>query len=161
MKKMVLGLSLALVTLGLSMSPALAEANPLQAAPVLSVADQAFLASLAAPVAPRPAATRPAGQTKALCSATANCASGTVTCQGNNSTTSCTAVDRNCPEQGHVTCDGATTWCPTVACPGCEPDWCTYEGECASSCYPCNYTYSCNETFCTDRCRCHFSTCPV
>lgn len=57
---------------------------------------------------------------KALCSATANCASGTVSCNGNNSATSCAAYDRNCAtgEQGHVTCDGVTTWCPTVAC-GC------------------------------------------
>src|SRR5215470_3889264 len=32
----------------------------------------------------------------ALCSATAHCASGTVSCQGNNSVTSCTGVDRDC-----------------------------------------------------------------
>ena len=52
---------------------------------------------------------------KSLCMATANCESGTVSCQGNNSTTSCSATDRACPgEQGHVTCDGVTTWCPTV-----------------------------------------------
>src|ERR1700710_2895681 len=59
------------------------------------------------------------GLEKSLCSATANCASGTVTCTGNNSTTSCSAADRNCAtgEQGHVTCDGVTTSCPTVACP--------------------------------------------
>jgi hypothetical protein len=55
---------------------------------------------------------------KSLCSATANCDTGTVTCQGNNSTTSCSAADRNCDigERGHVTCDGVTTSCAT-ACP--------------------------------------------
>src|SRR5215216_2742958 len=43
------------------------------------------------------AARRPAGLEKALCSATANCGAGiTVSCQGNQSTTSCTGVDRNC-----------------------------------------------------------------
>jgi hypothetical protein len=53
----------------------------------------------------------------ALCTATAQCSPGTVSCQGNNSPASCTAVDRNCPgEQGHVTCDGNTTWCP-APCP--------------------------------------------
>ena len=54
---------------------------------------------------------------KALCSATANCATGTVYCESNVSTSSCAAFDRSCPgEQGHVTCAGVTTWCPT-ACP--------------------------------------------
>ena len=63
------------------------------------------------------AAKRPKGWEKSLCNATANCFPGTVTCGGNNSMTSCSAADRNCPgEQGHVTCDGNTTWCPT-ACP--------------------------------------------
>src|SRR5215213_10905728 len=59
---------------------------------------------------------------KALCTATANCDSGTtVSCQGNNSTTSCSAVDRNCTnnQRGSVTCDGVTTTCPT-ACPTCN-----------------------------------------
>jgi hypothetical protein len=57
-----------------------------------------------------------AGLEKALCTATANCSPGTVSCSGNNSTTSCSSADRNCAinEQGHVTCDGVTTWCPTA-----------------------------------------------
>jgi hypothetical protein len=56
------------------------------------------------------------GLEKSLCSATANCATGTVSCQGNNSTTSCSGFDRNCSlgERGHVTCDGITTSCPTA-----------------------------------------------
>jgi hypothetical protein len=167
MKKMVLGLSLALAALGFLMSPAMA-ANPPQVAPALSAADRAFIASLAAtaknPAAPALAAKRPlpGPGAKALCTATANCESGTVTCSGNNSTTSCTAVDRNCSwgEQGHVTCDGATTWCPT-ACPGCPPSWCTREANCSASCYPCDYDYTCDATYCTDDCRCRWSTCPI
>jgi len=61
------------------------------------------------------AATKPRfsiGQ-KSVCSATATCASGTVSCNGNST---CTTVDRDCLscEQGHVTCDGITSWCPTA-----------------------------------------------
>ena len=72
--------------------------------------------------------------TMSACSATANCASGygTVYCEGN---TSCTAYDRSCPgEQGHVTCDGVTTWCPTVACP------------CSGGPIQCNNCNTCNQT---------------
>ena len=48
------------------------------------------------------------------CNAMATCASGSVSCSGNNI---CAAWDRSCPEeQGHVTCDGVTTWCPTTCC---------------------------------------------
>ncbi len=106
MKKMVLGFSLALAALGFLASPALA-------AP-LSAADQAFIASLAQP-APVPAAQRPALGEKALCTATANCWNGTtVSCSGNNSTTSCSATDSNCGggQRGSVTCDGVTVFCP-------------------------------------------------
>jgi hypothetical protein len=54
---------------------------------------------------------------KALCSATAQCETGTVYCESNVSTTACAAYDRSCPgEQGHVTCGTTTIWCPT-ACP--------------------------------------------
>jgi hypothetical protein len=151
MKKMFVGLSLA--ALGLLLSPAMAAAQ--------SAADQAFLASLAAPVAPAPAATQETGLEKALCSASASCGDGTwVYCEGNNSTVSCTGVDRNCPERGRVTCDGVTTWCPTT-CPGCPVGSCGNEWECAQNCYPCAYTYTCNTTYCFDTCRCKFATCPV
>jgi hypothetical protein len=151
MKKMVLGLSLA--ALSFLLSPAMAAAQQ-------STADLAFLSSLAAPVAPVPAAKGP-GLEKALCTAAASCGDGTsVYCEGNNSTASCTAVDRNCPERGRVTCDGVTTWCPT-ACPGCPEGSCSGAAACAASCYPCAYTYTCNTTYCFDTCRCKFSTCPV
>jgi hypothetical protein len=167
-KEMVLGLSLALVTLGFLVSPVLA-ADPPQAQRTLSAADQAFLASIARQVGtpdPAPAAKRPRGigQEKALCTATASCGDGTtVYCEGNNSTTSCSASDRNCPgERGHVTCDGVTTWC-SATCPGCGPDFCTWEQRenCAMSCYPCNYRFTCNTTYCVEICRCDFRTCPV
>ena len=162
MKKMVLGLSLALAAFGFLLSPALAADNPQRAVATLSAADQAFLASLALPAAPTPAAQRPkGGLEKALCHAAANCASGTVSCDGNNSTASCTGVDRNCAagERGHVTCDGVTTWCPTT-CTDCGPDFCTGRQDCIDSCYPCFAIYMCNATTCTDTCRCKFSTCP-
>jgi len=70
---------------------------------------------------------------KALCTAVAQCASGTVSCSSNVSTTSCTAVDRNCSiaERGHVTCNGVTTNCPT-ACSQC--DICNATGDCFACC---------------------------
>jgi hypothetical protein len=74
-----------------------------------------------------------------ICYAEANCASGIVSCNGNSV---CSAVDRDCLscEQGHVTCDGATTWCPT-AC-NCNSyfgtqKWCCLcacNGDCFSCC---------------------------
>lgn len=85
------------------------------------------------------AAKRPgAGLEKALCSATANCESGTITCQGNNSTTSCSATDRNCTngQRGSVTCDGVTALCPTT-CPTTTIDWCKTcdeTGGCVACC---------------------------
>ena len=164
MRKIVFGLS-ALVTFSLFMSPAMAETKPSKAAPFLSAADRAFLASLAGPVAPARAA-KPAVGEKALCTATANCGDGTsVYCESNTSTTSCSSADRNCPgERGHVTCNGVTTWCPAECTSGgCGPNFCTDEDEfnCAMGCSPCDYTFTCNTTFCFERCRCHFSTCPI
>jgi len=152
---MLLGLSLAVAALGFLTSPAVAAS-----APVLSVSDQAFLASLAkAPggtPAPELAARRPSIGYKSMC--TANCANGgTVSCSGST----CSAVNGSCPsEPGHVTCDGVTTSCS--ACTGCGEigvDWCTGEDACAANCSPCDYTYTCNATFCTDHCRCNFRTC--
>jgi hypothetical protein len=164
MKKMVLVLSLSLAALAFLMSPAMATARPTQVAPVLSVADQDFLASLAvAPAgtpAPVPAAKRPARPAigkKALCTATANCSfGGTVSCQGNNS---CTAVDGNCSwgEVGYVICDSQLYSCAGSCCPG---NFCTREDQCASSCYPCSYSYTCNYSSCSDDCECNYSTCP-
>jgi hypothetical protein len=76
------------------------------------------------------AARRPSTGPKSLCTATAQCESGTVSCQGNSS---CTAVDRNCStgERGHVTCDGNTTNCST-ACSSC--DICAATGDCFQCC---------------------------
>jgi hypothetical protein len=70
---------------------------------------------------------------KALCTATAQCASGTVSCSSNTSTTSCSSADRNCSiaERGHVTCNGVTTNCPT-ACSQC--DICNATGDCFACC---------------------------
>ena len=161
MKKMVLGLALSLAALAFLISPAMAAVSPPQVAPVLSVADQAFLASLArvpaGTPAPEQAAKRPHIAQKDMC--TANCyGGGTVSCSG---TGTCTAVDFNCSvfEPGHVVCNGAYTWCPT-ACPDCGPYWCTGESACADNCYPCDYIYTCNGyPYCTDHCRCNFRTC--
>src|SRR4051812_21972774 len=131
MKGMVLGLALILAACVLMTVPALADPGPspaATAAPALSAADQEFLASLAAP-APTLAAKRPIG-TKSLCTATANCGGGTtVTCSSNASSTSCSAVDRNCPgTRGSVTCDGVKTKCPTP-CP--PPDCDALAAQCA------------------------------
>src|SRR5215213_9597045 len=105
MKKMGLGLSLALAALGFLMSPVQAAAS--------SAADEAFLASLVATPAPTLAAKPPSAGQKALCSAGASCGSYSITCTGDNSYTSCSAVDQNCAagQRGRVTCDGVITWC--------------------------------------------------
>jgi hypothetical protein len=159
MKKMFFGVSMILACLVFLVPPATAAGVP-HGVPVLSD----FLASLAGPASVN-AAKRPALQGKGLCSATANCVGGgTISCQGNNSTTSCTAVDFNCSvnEPGHVTCDGVTYSCAnTCGGGGCGLDFCTGEDACAWNCYPCPYTYTCNETYCTDVCRCNFRQCPV
>lgn len=99
------------------------------------------LAAILAPAAasgacaPRPegvqlAAARPVSDLKSACTATAQCASGTVSCSGNST---CTAQDRNCavPTSGKVTCDGVTTWCST-ACTVC--DQCAATGDCIKCC---------------------------
>src|SRR5688572_23518140 len=107
MRKLTIGVVLASAALGFLISPAMA-ADPPSAAPIPSVADQAFLASLArqvGPPAPVPAAKRPRtiGQEKALCTATAHCWDGSTRyCESNTSTTSCSSADSNCPGQrGH------------------------------------------------------------
>ena len=153
MKKVALGFLLVLAALGLTTSPGMA-------APAASAADQAFLAALAAPVAPVPAAKRPALGGKALCTASANCGTGgTISCSGNNSTTSCSATDQNCSlgQRGSVTCDGVTTLCPNTCCPGLD---CSAErSNCAADCSPCAFTFSCNTSTCAVTCHCKFSTC--
>jgi hypothetical protein len=77
------------------------------------------------------------GGTKSLCSATAYCYPGSVTCHDYTNPANCTAVDRSCPEeQGHVTCNGVTTWCPT-ACP------CDSGGPQEMACCRCAQTSDC------------------
>ena len=82
------------------------------------------------------AAKRPrAGLEKALCTASANCDTGPISCSGNNSTTSCSAADRNCPgERGHVTCDGITTWCPNICPSSSYCSQCDLTGDCFACC---------------------------
>jgi hypothetical protein len=149
MKKMALGILLTLAVLSVLASPATA-ASPSPGVPALS----AFLSSLAAP-APVLAAKRPIIG-KSLCSASANCGSGgTISCSGNNSTTSCSAADQNCSvgQRGFVTCDGVTTQCPNA----CPVDCDTLEQNCADSCNPCSIkTFQCSPY----RCRCDFANCP-
>ena len=144
MKKTLLGLTLSLAALSFLGSPAVAVP--------LSAADQAFISSLAAPV-PVAAAKRPALGEKSLCNATANCGGGvTVSCSGNNSVTSCSAADRNCDagEQGHVTCDGVTTWCSPVCPANCDDLFLM----CEENCSPCTIkSFQCSPY----RCRCNFT----
>jgi hypothetical protein len=149
MKKMVLGISLTLAALVFLVSPA-AAATPQQGAPALSV----FLASLGTP-APTPVAKRPALGGKVLCSVSANCGSGgTIGCSGNNSTTSCSGTDQNCSvgQQGSVTCDGVTTWCPPCQV-NCDDLW----SQCELNCEPCPIkTFQCSSPY---RCRCDYLHC--
>lgn len=157
MKKMVLGLVLALAALGLMASPAMAAPDSPRTVPMLSAADQAFLATLAKAPAPVPAAKRPSqGLEKSACNATANCWDGTTrSCSGN---TSCSAVDSNCSggQRGSVTCDGVTTQCPSC-CPDLD---CTAErASCASDCAGCPFIFSCNTSTCNVTCHCKFSGC--
>lgn len=153
MKKMAWGISVILTAFVFLVPPAMAASVP-HGAPALS----AFLASLATP-APVPMAKRPALTGKALCTASANCANGgTVSCSGNNSATSCSAVDGNCNvgEPGHVTCDGVTTWCSDCAC-SCAAE----RANCAADCDPCPFTFSCSTSTCPGTCHCKFAGCPV
>jgi hypothetical protein len=162
-KKSSLGLFLGFAALAFLISPAMAADSP-RAAPALSAADRAFVASLAGPREPTPPGRAPrrppsggAGE-KSLCSAEANCAigGGTVSCQGNSS---CSAVDGNCSwgEVGHVICDGNWYWCGGECCPA---NFCSHEFQCYQSCWPCNYSYNCNWNGCYDDCECQWSTCP-
>ena len=71
------------------------------------------------------------------CSATATCASGTVSCSVPGAGGTCTFANRDCSinERGHVTCNGVTTNCPTSCCT--PPVWCCQcdnTGDCFSCC---------------------------
>jgi hypothetical protein len=152
MKKVALGVSMVLACLVFLVPPATA-ASVSHGAPPLS----AFLASLAGPV-PVSAAKHPAIVGKSLCTATANCGDGTmVSCSSNTSTSSCSAADHNCPEVGHVTCDGVTTWCSNPC-----PCTCSYLASlCAQDCYPCAVSsFSClDPASCDYSCHCSLRNC--
>lgn len=108
MKRMVLGFTLVLTALGVMTSPAMAAPGSRPAAPVLSVADQAFLASL---VAQRPLEKAATPQ----CSASVDCLNGTIlSCTSSTGTSSCSSIARDCADgvRGSVTCDGVTSQCP-------------------------------------------------
>jgi len=153
MKKVVLGVSMILACLIFLVPPATAASVSHSGAPELS----AFLASLTGP-APVTAAKRPAIRQKSLCVVGATCAGGgSVSCSGNNSSTSCSGTDGNCAwgEPGHVTCDGQTTWCPNT-CFNCG----TLEQQCAWGCNPCNYSFSCDPETQSWDCSCIYQSCP-
>ena len=89
--------------------------------------------------------------TKALCSASVNCGFTTISCQGNNSATSCTAVNPSCPsELGHVTCDGVTTTCPCTCGTVIQQRCC--ECEYTGSCFACCRCNGGSPTYCARQC---------
>jgi hypothetical protein len=138
MRRMALGFVLTFAALVLMISPALAVGSR-PAAPVLSAADQEFLASLATP-APTLAAKRPIAE-KALCSAAVDCGGGhSISCSSSINRAHCSSVDRDCPagQQGSVTCDGVTTTC--LPCP--VASLCaTLSEQCTESCGPCGVRF--------------------
>lgn len=81
------------------------------------------------------------GQTKSVCSATANCASGgTVSCQDYVNPADCHAFDHDCAfnEPGHVVCNGVASWCSPC------PDPCSSAvGPRQKACCRCNLTGNC------------------
>lgn len=142
MRKMVLGMSIVLTVLGFCMSPAMAEPGSPQTAPVLSAADQAFLASLAAR---RPLEKEATPQ----CSASVDCLNGTtLSCTSSTGTSSCSSVARNCADgvRGSVTCDGVTSQCPMCFI----ADTCSARHQqCQETCAPCPIrTFQCNPYVC-------------
>jgi hypothetical protein len=155
MKKMAWGISVILTASVFLVPPAAASVS--HGVPSLS----AFLASLAP--APVVAAKRPAAglQGKSLCTASASCGpGGTITCNGNNSTTSCSATDQDCSvaQRGSVTCDGVTTVCPND-CP-CPVSFCdNKEANCDARCFGCEYNFDCDAVACTSSCHCILRTC--
>jgi len=164
MKKMLYRLSL-LAVLGSLVSPAMAATDPARAAPETDRGFLAFLAALQTPV-PMAAASKGKGPSggvseMALCSASASCGSDPgLYCEDDTSPANCTGVDRNCSvwQQGYVSCNGVTTWCPND-CDECPTGWCDGADACATSCYPCPYSYNCNYTYCSDDCQCRYDIC--
>jgi hypothetical protein len=143
MKRLVPGLVLTLAALYLVTSP------PLAAAPVPSAADQAFIASLAAP-APASAAERPIEKSAELCFATVDCGDGTsVSCSSSVSGSSCSAENRNCGNavRGSVTCDGVKTKCPACSCEELLQACAVQCGRCPITSFQCS-PYKCTCLIC-------------
>jgi hypothetical protein len=82
------------------------------------------------------AANRPRTGLAKTCSATATCgADPSVSCSYGGSGGTCSFANRNCPnEQGHVTCNGVTTWCPTTCPPSVWCQQCDATGDCFACC---------------------------
>ena len=75
------------------------------------------------------------------CWASAACEDGsTVTCNGSST---CTAVDNNCPlRRGYVKCDGSYTYCPFCATCSREGNSCSYDSQCSPRLEPaCQYCF--------------------
>jgi hypothetical protein len=141
MKRMVLGFVLALAAL------VLVTSSPLAAAPVPSAADQAFIASLAAP-APASAAERPIEKSADLCFAAVDCGDGTsVSCSSSASGSSCSSIDRDCPTRGSVTCDGVKKKCPACSCEELLQACAVQCGRCPITSFQCN-PYRCTCLIC-------------
>jgi hypothetical protein len=124
MRRMALGCMLTFAALVLMTSPASAAPGSPQVAPVLSAADQEFIASLVAP-APELAAKGPIEE-KDTC--TALCGPyPSVSCTG----TTCSSTNRNCTAgvQGNVKCDGVKTKC-SPSCPACD----VLQASCINTC---------------------------
>lgn len=71
------------------------------------------------------------------CSATATCGTDpSVSCSVTGTGGTCTFANRNCNggEQGHVTCNGVTTWCPTICPPSTWCQKCDDTGDCFACC---------------------------
>jgi len=78
--------------------------------------------------------------TKSVCSASANCESGTVICYDYTNPANCQGFDRSCPgEPGHVSCDGVITWCAT----SCPPPPCSTGTLRQRACCSCAETGDC------------------
>jgi hypothetical protein len=82
------------------------------------------------------AARRPGLGWQKDCSASATCGSDPpVSCSYSGSGGSCSFANRNCPnQQGYVTCQGVTTWCPTECPPSVWCQQCDATGDCFACC---------------------------
>ena len=111
------------------------------------VSDEVLAAILGEPLAGASCATQVASmgrasvvQNEKACTATVTCLDGsTRTCS--SASTDCLAVNPNCSttlEQGHVTCNGVSTYCPSCCTGGTVQQnaccRCNIQGDCLSCC---------------------------